>query len=137
MSKARQIVDRLVEARRKPKPAKPASTADKLKRIARNTALAMVSTDEGPIAKVDPDNAYVVSGKDSTVYFDVGQGFDDKWYVSIITDSTGYSGDLLADDGPYDSEQEAIQGGKNAAVQWFVNNGLEYDMDQRLAVQEE
>ncbi len=81
------------------------------------------------IAEVDFDNpdAYVGDENDG-VYVGVGEG-PDGWYVSTVVDSnTGsFVDNLVMDDGPYPTEAEALEAGKNQAIEWCLDNGVEWD----------
>lgn len=98
----------------------------------------MSPSKKNPIVEIDVDEAYSVSaGEDGvidTVYFDIAEQ-DGKWWLSamIDCDSASFVDSLVKDDGPYDSENDALMGGLNAAVDWMVNNDYgDYEVDSRL-----
>jgi len=92
------------------------------------------------ITVVDVDEAYSVgaevqdgAGAD-VVYFAVAEA-GGKWFMSAIIDcdSASFVDSLVADDGPYDSEEEAIAAGLNCAVEWMISNDVgEYEIDSRI-----
>ena len=90
------------------------------------------------IATVDFDNAYSVCAGEGEqvdcVYFDVAEG-SDGWYMSasIDCDSASFTDTYVVDDGPYPSEEAAMQAGMNAASQWMADNDYtDYEVDNRI-----
>lgn len=77
-------------------------------------------------AEVDLDepDACVGDGFDN-VYVGVGEG-PDGWYVSAVVDSdTGsFVDSLVTDDGPYTTQAEALEAGKNAGREWCYTNNV-------------
>jgi hypothetical protein len=51
---------------------------------------------------------------------------DGGWLVSVLLDSEGGGFCMLGltDDGPYDSEPEAMQAGRDYVSEWLIDNGL-------------
>ena len=72
---------------------------------------------------MDWDNAYNVSNGDCTVYFDT-YAYKGRWYVSVDIDTETFTDRLFSLDGPYVTQNDAVMGGLNAALEWFHSNGL-------------
>ena len=83
------------------------------------------------IVPFDVDDATYIGDEDDGVYFQVAQGDDGKWYMTAVVDcnTAHFTDDLVVDDGPYDSEDAAIMGGKNAAIGWCADNDVEWSDD--------
>lgn len=83
------------------------------------------------IVQFDVDEAtYVGSGEDG-VYYQVGE-HEGKWYVTAVVDSeTGaFTEDIMTDDGPYDTENDATTQGKNIAYDWCFYNNVSLEDEQ-------
>lgn len=75
------------------------------------------------ICVVDVDSAVYVGDGDDGVYVAAAE-HDGKWYTSSLVDSdTGsFVDSLVVDDGPYDSEDEALEAGVGGALDWCMEN---------------
>ena len=81
-------------------------------------------TEKKTIVPFDVDDATYVGDEENGVYYQVARGAD-GWYLTAVVDTASFVDNLVVDDGPYDSEADAIQGGKNAAFDWcFANDVL-------------
>jgi hypothetical protein len=83
--------------------------------------------EHGYYAMVDMEHGrYIGSGRDG-IYYAAGQG-PDGWYLSTLVDcDTGHFCDgVLFDDGPYKSEADAWQGGRDSAVEWCTENNVNW-----------
>lgn len=80
------------------------------------------------IAEVDFDEATYIGNEDDGVYFAVAKGRD-GWYMSAVVDcnTSHFVESLVTDDGPYKTENEANWAGRDAAVQWCVDNDVNYE----------
>lgn len=91
------------------------------------------------VAVVDFDEAYSVSAGEEvvdSVYFDVAQDAAGAWFMSaaLDCDSSHYTDNLVVDDGPYPSEEDALRAGLNVAREWMAANAYsDYEVDSRLA----
>jgi hypothetical protein len=84
-------------------------------------------SENGVYALVDMEYArYIGNGRDG-VYYATGQG-PDGWYVSTLIDcETGsFCDKLWLDDGPYESEEAAAQGGKDGSIEWCTENRIDW-----------
>ena len=59
----------------------------------------------------------------------------DGWYISAVIDSESASfiEALFLDDGPHQSEKDALRMGVGLASDWFSENDLSFDVDERLS----
>ena len=94
------------------------------------------ATAAGPavIAEVDVDEAYSVGDEDDVVYYSVALG-PDGYYLSAIIDSTtgAFVDSLVSDDGPYTTEEDAIEAGLDLALGWLSDNEIfDYEIDARV-----
>jgi hypothetical protein len=85
-------------------------------------------TEKKTIVPFDVDSATYVGDENDGVYYQVARG-DDGWYMTAVVncDTASFVDDLVVDDGPYDSEADAIEGGKNAAFGWCFDNDVLLD----------
>ena len=74
------------------------------------------------------DYASYVGDEQDGVYYSVGQG-PKGWYVTTVVDSDtgGFVDTMHEDDGPYESEEAALLGGKDAGVEWCLTNEVNWD----------
>jgi len=81
------------------------------------------------IAVVDFDTATYVGSEEDVVDFAVAQGPDRLWYTSTVVDcnSAHFTNPLHTDDGPYRSEASARKAGREAAIEWCLENRVLYD----------
>jgi hypothetical protein len=81
------------------------------------------------IVASDWDEATYYGDEDDGVYVNVGQGPDGKWYMTATVDcnTASFVDDLVTDDGPYDTEEEAKVAGKDAAIEWCHDNDVDYE----------
>jgi len=78
----------------------------------------------------DFDEATYVGDEEDGVYYQVARkGQRCGWYMTAVVDcnTASFCDNLIVDDGPYDTEAEAEEAGKNAAVEWCVNNYVNYE----------
>lgn len=86
------------------------------------------------IAEIDVDEAYAVSSRDDIVYFTVEKNRHGWWMSAMIDCGTAsFVDDLVQDDGPFATEDIALQAGLNCAFEWMESNGVtNYEVDLRL-----
>lgn len=74
---------------------------------------------------MDVDSAHYVGDGTDGVYYDAAP-HRGKWYASALVDSdTGHFVDsLFTDDGPHDTEEEALRAGRNGATEWCFTNDV-------------
>ena len=85
-------------------------------------------TEKKTIVPFDVDSASYVGDENDGVYYQVARG-DDGWYMTAVVDAASFVDNLVVDDGPYDSEAAAIEGGKNSAFDWCFDNDVLLDDD--------
>lgn len=80
-----------------------------------------------PIVNDDWDGATYYGDEDDGVYVSVGRGPDGKWYftASVDCNSAHFTDTLVGDNGPYETEEEAKEAGKNVALTWCWDNGVD------------
>lgn len=80
------------------------------------------------IVEVDLDDATYIGSEDDGVYFAVGKGRG-GWYMSASVDcnSGHFTDTLVLDDGPYKTEKEAVDAGRDAAIEWCVINNVPFE----------
>lgn len=77
------------------------------------------------VPEIDVDDAAYVGDEDSGVYYTVAE-HEGKWYMSAMVNCPHFNSYLYEDDGPFDSEQEAIDAGYYSALDWCIDNGVDY-----------
>ena len=87
--------------------------------------------EEPNVCNVDMDDAFYLGDGDDGVYFDAAEE-DGKWYTSAVvdTDTGAYCGDMVTDDGPYESKYQALIAGLNTAADWCMMNMVDNRYDE-------
>ena len=85
------------------------------------------------IAEIDFDEAEYRGDGEGGVYYQAvrhrAAGRQARWFVSGVVDSGGFVEDLFTDDGPYWTEEEALEAGENAALEWCIENSVDWRDD--------
>jgi hypothetical protein len=84
------------------------------------------------IVDFNVDEATYVGSEEDGCYYQCAEHSDAEqpekagWYVTVVVDSDtgGFVMDILTDDGPYPSEEEASGAGRGTAIEWCINNGV-------------
>lgn len=74
------------------------------------------------------DSASYVGDEQDGCYYSAGHG-PNGWYYTVVVDcdSAGFVDTIVSDDGPYNTEDDAKQAGKNQAIDWCLTNHVSYD----------
>lgn len=82
-----------------------------------------------PICSVDFDEATYIGNEEDGVYYQTAQTPTGDWYMSADVDcnSGHFTQPLVTDDGPYATEAEADTAGRNAAIEWCITNGVDWE----------
>jgi hypothetical protein len=77
------------------------------------------------IVTFDIDEATYIGNAEDGVYYQIAEKHG-KWYMTAVVDSnTGsFVDNLIVDDGPYDTEQEALKAGAAVAQEWCIDNNV-------------
>ena len=72
------------------------------------------------IVPSDWDNAWYVGDEEDGCYINVGIG-PGGWYITVVIDSNrrGFTDNLLSDDGPYESEEDALKAAVDASADCY------------------
>jgi hypothetical protein len=73
---------------------------------------------------------YIGSGEDG-VYVAAAKG-PKGWYTSSVVDcnSASFCDSLITDDGPYPSEEEALKAGRFGAMDWCIENDVDFSDEE-------
>jgi hypothetical protein len=84
-----------------------------------------------PIVKFNVEYADYVGDEDDGCYYQAGQGPGGNWYVTVVVDcGTGsFCMDLVTDEGPYPSEEQAKMAGRDAACDWCHDNDVDTEVE--------
>ena len=82
-----------------------------------------------PVVNFSADEATYVGDQGEGCYYQVGQGLDLKYYVTVVVDSErgAFVQDLEADTGPYDKDDQAATRGRVVAEGWCIDNDVDLD----------
>lgn len=82
------------------------------------------------IVQFDVDDAEYVGDGEDGCYYQTAEG-PNGWYVTVVVDSnTGsFVDNLITDDGPYRSDEEAGQAGKYLSRDWCNMNEVDFTED--------
>lgn len=71
------------------------------------------------------DNASYVGDEFDGAYYSVGRG-PRGWYLTVLVDcdTAGFMDVIVNDQGPYGTEDVALEEGKNAATEWCWDNNV-------------
>mgnify|MGYP001416510466 CR=1 FL=1 len=63
------------------------------------------------------------------VYVNVGSDGHQGWYYSLVVDcnSAAFTSTTTLDEGPFNTEQDALAAGRFAAMDWCMANGVVFD----------
>jgi hypothetical protein len=94
--------------------------------VVRRGSRAHVPPDSPRIVEFDVDEAKYLGGEEDGVYWMTAQG-PDGWYVTVVIDSDtgGFVENLETDAGPFSSEGDADQYGRNQASDWLMANMID------------
>lgn len=87
---------------------------------------------EPTICGVDFDTANYLGDPVNGVYYAAAQGTD-GWFASSVVDAEHFTENLLVDDGPYPSEEEALAAGRASAMDWCSTNEVTPDDNGHVA----
>jgi len=90
---------------------------------------------EPPVPTIAPESwfdegTYTGNGEDGG--YAVAAGSGDRWYVSVLLDcdSGGFCMVTLDTDGPWKTEEDALQAGEDHVLEWMIDNGLNLPNDE-------
>ncbi len=88
------------------------------------------------IVQFDADRAEYVGDEEDGVYYLVSEGAD-GWYMTAVVDcdSAGFVADLYTDEGPYETEDAALAAGKGAAIDWCINNQVNWEEEDNMSME--
>jgi hypothetical protein len=77
----------------------------------------------------DADEAEWTGDEQDGCYVQAGQGPSLAWYVTVVVDSeTGSFVDTALDtDGPHETEADAMARGRDWAISWCCDNGVNFE----------
>ena len=103
--------------------------APREERVIRDPAPRRVPVEGDTIAEVDFDEAEYRGDGEGGVYYQAEEEGYNRWFVSGVVDSGEFVEDLFTDDGPYWTEEEALEAGENAALEWCIENSVDWRDD--------
>ena len=74
----------------------------------------------------DIDETTYIGDGDKGCYFQTGPDRKNRWYVTVCWEDQHTFEEFITDDGPYSTEDEARLAGENAAIEWCINNDVDY-----------
>lgn len=76
---------------------------------------------------VDFDTANYIGDEEDGVYYDVAC-FHGEWFMAAVVDcnTASFTDTLVEDDGPYATKELALEGGRNAAIEWCITNNVSW-----------
>lgn len=80
---------------------------------------------------LDADNNFYVGDGTDGCYYQTAEDVTGGWYVTVMINSDE---DLITDDGPYSSEEEARTAGNAKAVEWCLENGVQMQVEDPMAM---
>lgn len=83
-----------------------------------------MASKKSEIVQWDIDEASYLGDEDNGCYWQTGQGKDGKWYVTVVVDAAHFVDTIYSDNGPFETEADADQAGKNAASDWCMDNEI-------------
>lgn len=77
------------------------------------------------------DATYVSDGTDGC-YYQVAEGADGEWYVTVVVDSDtgGFVDTIYRDGGPYRTREDAEARGRSIASEWCIDNQISFEDDE-------